>query len=328
MPDVRITYSRDKAAAAARLMEAIAGAGYAVRSDEIAELEDLFDPDHGHRSGDATLLIWSRTLLSSALHSGLLRQVRQERNLIEVSADGVGPQAPEGDNRVVMISGWRGQPFHPGWQRIADELKRICGSGSGVPEPPARAEPVLPRAAAADASVAEPRKDIRRLPIARLSLALLAAAGLFGAGFATATWVGTEGSGSQGAQATSAPIVEERSGAPADARQPGLVVPPMTRPVPLTAQAPAVAAAPASGTDASPGSPASEASSSPKRNRNGAERRKSERADNDRPAKASSAADKRYSRRNSKVMREFCEGAGSGTPQCRTFLRSTQQSRR
>jgi hypothetical protein len=37
---------------------------------------------------------------------------------------------------------------------------------------------------------------------------------------------------------------------------------------------------------------------------------------------------KRYSRRNSNIMRLFCQGSGRATPECRTFLREARRSRR
>ncbi|HEX8448481.1 MAG TPA: hypothetical protein VF652_02715, partial [Allosphingosinicella sp.] len=118
MADVAILHSADKEKAAARLAESVAAAGFTVDSVEIEDPSGLADA-LDRCGADARILIWSRSLVSHALHSGDLPGIRKLRGLIEVSADGITPPSGGDESRVVSISGWRGQPFHPGWQRIA-----------------------------------------------------------------------------------------------------------------------------------------------------------------------------------------------------------------
>lgn len=329
MADVRITYSPDKAAAAERIREAIAAEGYEAFSDPISDLEDLLETNDRKQPGTATLLVWSRPLVTAALRPGLLRQLRQQRNLIEVSPDGVGPQAPSGDSHVIMLSGWRGQPFHPGWQRIATELKRLSVPRTGAPAAPpvstsrptnAAEPPPKPKAVAGGSSGG------RR----GLILASLAALGLVSA-VGAGTWIGNMGDGgpredppAKARSTIPSPSAEiSQSAAPlvaATARQP---VQATTIPASTSEPADREALAAGASSAADPASPSA-------RQNSGATRKESRKA-----ATAKSRSDapapreiKPYSRRNSKVMRLFCEGSGRSTPQCRTFLRSTAARRR
>lgn len=325
MADVRIRYSPDRTAAAERLREAISAAGYAVASDQISDLDDLIAGEDRHRAGMVNLLIWSRPLLSSGLRPGLLRKLRQQRNLIQVSADGVGPQAADGDDHVILISGWRGQPFHPGWQRIASDLKRLCGpgtlaveteAGSGQLGPPAGSQPMP-----AEGAISNWWPSVRGLV-----LALLAAAGLFGAGYGISRWIGNDASGPQ--QPPAAPIQTRKAERAPAAGQPGIAadvgigeqsVPPsanpgLASPEPATVEPRQIQASPTP-------APASPAARKPSK----ATSRQATAEIAPRPTRGRSQMPnekKRYSRANSRTMRLFCEGSGRSTPQCRTFLRS------
>ena len=330
MADVRITFSPDRAAAAERLREAVSAEGYPVALAEISDVASLIESEDQPKPGGATLLIWSRPLVLSALRPGLLRKLRQQRNLIEVSPDGVGPDGGEGDSHVILISGWRGQPFHPGWQRLASELARVCGAPKqaletfeGLGSAAATAAPQAPPA--------EARQSSRRPQIARMALAVLAGAGLFAAGFAVSSWVRPGASGPQAPpQAAMRTDEAERAPVAADRRvPPGRATLEPADPSSLSRPAPSTPAAlePGSGMASSEAAPPSPAA----RNGSKTAARKANRDSETRRTKGGSQArgeTKRYSRRNSEVMRLFCRGSGRSTPQCRTFLRSTRGSRR
>lgn len=162
MADVAIIHAPDKGTAAARLADSVAASGFAVESVEIADPAELAGAV-GSAPGEARILIWSRPLVSHALHSGELHRIRQTSGLIEVSADGIAPPSRGDESRVLSISGWRGQPFHPGWQKIHLELKRLCGSRKASPPlaspPPTAAKDPVPKrsAPAAPAGLARPK---------------------------------------------------------------------------------------------------------------------------------------------------------------------------
>lgn len=311
MADVAIIHDADKGTAAARLVDAVAAAGFAVGTVEVddpAGLAALVESSEA----DARILIWSRPLVSHALHSGDLTRIRQLRGLIEVSADGIAPPTRGDDARIVSISGWRGQPFHPGWQRIQLELKQYCGVRKPAPEAPA-----LPAAAkdpASQGTAPAPPGGGARPKALRLALgggaAVLLVAGAVGA----ANWLGRDTPDPAPRQE----ILEPRGpAATAEAARPDAGT------APEAGEAP-IAAAPVSSL-----SPTAEPPVEPKPKPAASLAEADVPAARDRPASRQkqrsvpqAAPVKKYSRKNSKVMREFCERSGRSTPQCRTFLRS------
>src|SRR5688572_21500663 len=128
MVDVRLLYPSDKYEPAVRLAEAIAAAGYSVEREALAQSRAF--PRLAAEAGKATvlLLIWSRGLVTAAMASSGLAEARRHPNLVEVSVDGIEPAFGGEGSPVVLLCGWRGQPFHPGWQRILAEIKRLSGA--------------------------------------------------------------------------------------------------------------------------------------------------------------------------------------------------------
>jgi hypothetical protein len=310
MADVLILYPPGKTAAATRLEEAVAAGGYSAALEELDDRGAFPDVAARAATATATLLIWSRPLVSSAMIEGRLPALRQLAGLIEVSADGITPPVGGDDHRVALISGWRGQPFHPGWQTIWSRIEQRCGPGQ---RPAAR-----PKAAPS-----EPRPDRpRERPARRLPLAGAVAVALTAAAAGGALWIG----GGRRASPSAAP-------APS--------APPATSTaLPTTAAAPAQPApAPASQPTSVPPSPATPPPPPAAAAATGAESPRPEADEPEPPAVAAAPARpsrsraaerapvKRYSPKNSKVMRLFCEGSGRGTPQCKVFLRSVRAVR-
>jgi hypothetical protein len=307
MVQIRILYSPDKSVAAGRLAEAIEAAGYTVSQDEIAVPDRLGEAVADSLAAPAALLIWSRPLVSAALVQGSLPQLRQQRNLIEVSADGITPPSVADEARCILISGWRGQSFHPGWQRILAEIKRLCGTqhpGPQAASAPRSTRPVQRvKAEGGSGAGARPGRAGRWALLAALALAVVAAAAwtLLGRGnegfkpvvsrrertFLPQAHVAPARPHAVPAIVGSAPLRSAPAGtAPSDAAHPP--PPPMT--VEARREAP----------DASP---------SPAR----------------KPRKHIASAPlplKKYSSKNSGVMRLFCQRIGRSTPECRIFLHS------
>jgi hypothetical protein len=313
MADVAIIHSPDKETVAVRLREAIAGAGYDVRSVDVDRPEGLGEAIGG-AAGDARILIWSRPLVSHALHSGELAGIRQLPNLIEVSADGIMPPAGGDAMRVVLISGWRGQPFHPGWQRIHGEIKRLCGARKG-PAEAARSSASLPKRRSDDgagSAAATPTGGRAGRCLIGGAVAIL----LVGAGAGAAAWIGERALDGTPAQ----------SRGRAETLRAGATPPPPsmlnTGAAPVETQATAAAPiAPPSSTPTPPEA-AARAAKRPPRSEPSGHLPATARS---RPLRSLDAGPaKRYSPRNSKVMRQFCERNGRSTPQCRIFLRSVR----
>lgn len=324
MADVRITFSTDRTAAAERLREALSATGYLVALSPIADVEELIDSEE---LGSA-VLIWSRSLVLSAMRPGVLRRLRQQRRLIEVSPDGVGPDGGEGDSHVILISGWRGQPFHPGWQRLVSELKPPSGASKEASEVPSRPTQAEPPAAPQAVRTEAPRHDWRPR-IAKLALALLAAIGLFSAGFATSTWLRVGASGPE--EPTSAAMERDAKQAPLALDR---AIPPerpmVTQSGPPTPSGPNPAEPAITETPqaAAPSTPALETSDTREALKAPRKAKKENETGLTKGKSPAGGETKRYSRKNSAVMRLFCQGSGRSTPQCRTFLRETRATRR
>lgn len=314
MADVSIIHAADKGTAATRLADAIVAAGFSVGAVEVEDPAALAELLEGS-TAEARILIWSRALVSHALHSGELFRIRQLPGLIEVSADGITPPSRSDEARVVSISGWRGQAFHPGWQRIHVELKRLCGARKALPEAaprPAVAKDPPPRRTATAAPAGAARPKARRLMLGGGIAALLVAATV-----GAAVWLGdgapeapprralSEAPGPEAvAEAARAPLPAEPEPSQASAAQPPISG--STAPPPPAAEPPAAQAKAKAKAEASRAAP-SKAAARPT------------------PGPSPQGPVKKYSRKNSKVMRQYCERSGRGTPQCRTFLRSVRE---
>jgi hypothetical protein len=291
MSDILLLYATGKKGVAGQLADALGGAGYAVTQQEVADGDGASVPDRA-REAVAALLIWSRPLVSSAQLDRWLVKARSVRQLIEVSSDGITPAGDE--SRVVLLSGWRGQPFHPGWQRISARLKELCGPAKAAPAP-------APRQTATRGDSAKAAGSGKRIFLpAAIGVALLA-------GIAALAWPHRDAGRSE---AAAAPVATEAPppSAPAPAPAPVQAAAPVqTAPAPAPVAEPAPPVAPAQAPAARPAATTAA------------------HAVRHKPAAAAAAGPvKRYSPRNSKTMRLFCARSGRGTPQCQTFLRSTR----
>ncbi len=332
MADILIIYPADKQTATTRLSEAIASAGYSVTSSALSDPNGLPAALEQASTAKATLLIWSRSLVTSALQQGSLAKVRKQKNLVEVSADGITPLGEGDSSRVTQSSGWRGQPFHPGWQRILSELERLCGAPPAPVEklkqpPPKQAAPVeSSRTETAERAPSAPAPGPASPPrgFAKAAIAVVL---LLGLAIGAVSWISRS---TYQANSVSQPPPETAAPTPARSKSPAAVpaLPP-TVPQPSEASPPQTASAapalpapePKLKNDAAPAPSAPKAKAPTTRS---AEKS----SEPDRKARETSKAKprppvKRYSPRNSETMRLFCEGSGRSTPQCRTFLRST-----
>jgi hypothetical protein len=291
MSDILLIYSPDKKAFAGTLAEAARDAGYGVVPCEVAEADAPSIPGLA-RPAAAALLVWSRPLVSSATLEGWFASVRQLPNLIEVSADGIAPPSPD-DTRVVLLSGWRGQPFHLGWQRILAELKALCGTRKPAPRP-SPAAGVAPPGRPPEASARGDRDGPP--PRQRKGGFVVAAAAALVAGVGGLALMERKPSAPVPVAPAQGPAVSPATPDRAPAPEPAPAAPGE----PASAVAPAAQAPPAAPAPVSHG-PAPKAAH-----------------------RFDGGPTKRYSPRFSKTMRQFCARSGRSTPQCRIFLRSTR----
>jgi hypothetical protein len=335
MVDVRLLHPKEKLEAAARLAEAIEAAGYTVERQAIADTGAFPALPAKGADPEVLLLIWSRGLVTAAMNGGLA-EARRHPNLIEASVDGIEPGVGGEASPVVLLSGWRGQPFHHGWQRILADIKRLSGPREAASKPATAAQP--------ESDGRGPPGPARRSGTHRTGVrAAVAAGALLVASLGAATaldWGGTEAgadarAGSPTAPAESLPATavpgpppgepammvqaDERATAsyasPAAASEPSALAP-------TVAPASVSDARPAAASDASPAARKPEAGRAEPRRKAAAQSVGAKRL-----ARASEPAVKRYSRKYSKTMRLFCQRSGRSTPQCRTFARSMRDQR-
>src|SRR5687767_423992 len=91
MSDVLLIFSPDKETVGNRIAEAIGSAGFTTDSKRVSALNCLTETLEKSPAAPATLLLWSRQLVSSARDAGMLDRIRCDPSLIEVSADGIEP---------------------------------------------------------------------------------------------------------------------------------------------------------------------------------------------------------------------------------------------
>ena len=318
MSDILILFPPDKKVAAQQIAEALAAAGFSGR------LTPLGDGGGeaalgAARGGGAAILIWSRALAASADLEGWLRPLRKSPDLVEVSTDGIAPL--EGDeSRVVLLSGWRGQPFHLGWQRI---VSRLEASGAAQSSTPAAASATRQTGAAATetrAAAAGPARRDESPARRRFAIPAIAAAVLLAVAGAAA-WIGD---------------------GPRQAAEPGRpaapIAAPLPAPEPLPSPTPQPAGAVTGGETALEGSePVTATTGSPanpprtSRSAKAATTAGRTRAGPPPATKARAPVPpvvKRYSKKRSKLMRKFCERSGRNTLECRIFARSTRAAQR
>jgi hypothetical protein len=77
-------------------------------------------------------VIWSEGAAASALICDEANAARQQKKLIQVSADGRAPPAPFDQAPVAQLSGWRGESGHPGWRQVIEQLEAMSASSGGA----------------------------------------------------------------------------------------------------------------------------------------------------------------------------------------------------
>ena len=352
--DVLIYHSRDKMVPAQRLTEAVRALGYAAHLVEAEGAERM--PIARPGDAGAVLVLWSKGAMASAALQAAAEEARRRCTLIEASADGIMPVAALDAPGAALISGWRGEPFHPGWQRIAGELRQICGAPSAAPPPAAAKAAAMSSPAASATPPAKAAGGAARYAARSPAMVLAGLLVLLFAGMGAAAWIGRE---TPQRPAVAAPVpAPAQQQQPQQPQQPQLPQEPQeaqqhvsgdelqpvagagevfAAPPPPAYEAPRAPARPSRAAEAA--RPAAKAAASKARPRpaarsapfdlaawcagqgHSADRCRDLRREARRERRAQGERPVRY--RNARNMRRFCDGAGRRTPQCRTFVRNT-----
>ena len=292
MAEVVICCADEDRAIARRLADAVTRAGYSVWWNE-APAADFWNSDEVIAQigeAEAVVALWSRASAASALFRTEAEAARGQHKLILTSADGRAPPAPFDGAEIILIDNWHGGHGHSGLRRILAAIEKSCGAripAGDLPAPKRHGAVVLAAALA--------------------GAALLAAA--------TLPW---------GGRPDRAPAEPEIAASPmAPPAMPAMAVP---RAAPAVAK-PTVAPEP----------PKSEVQLALKTElpAREAESRQGNRPSAATAAKATAkvakakaprkAAGPRIKYRYAENMRLFCEAAGKGTQQCRTFRRNVRR---
>ena len=314
MVDVRLLYPAEKMEAAARLAGSIEAAGYGVERKALSDPQVFPDLVAEGREARVLLLVWSRTLVSAAaMAQDSLGEARRRANFIEVSPDGIEPALGGEVSPVVLLSGWRGQPFHLGWRRILGDIERLCGSRDAAARNArdARTAPVAAAGAAPASRRARPTAWAGFAAGAVIAAALGAAAVL------------DRGAPGAPPPAESRPALAGTASSPAAANAARQQAPPVGVEKQFAEGSPARASSPEAATQVASGAKRGPAADLPVGRAAAAPRSPGPK----RLASASAGEVKRYSRKHSKTMRLFCQRSGRSTPQCRTFARSMRALR-
>ncbi|MFM7379413.1 MAG: toll/interleukin-1 receptor domain-containing protein [Erythrobacter sp.] len=129
MVDVFISYSRADQNQVVMLARKVMDEGYQVWWDQ-----DL--PPH-LSYGDvitakisevrAAVVVWSETAVQSEWVRAEADFARNQKKLIQVASHGVIPPMPFNQIQCASLSGWGGEPDHPGWEKVKASLAALCG---------------------------------------------------------------------------------------------------------------------------------------------------------------------------------------------------------
>lgn len=290
MADVILCYASEDAAVAGRLAAAVAHRGYSLWSEDELTQGSGADITDRISPAKAAIVIWSAAAAASEWVRAEANFARGQKKLIQATIDDRPPPLPFRPADMVSIADWRGDEAHPGWRRIRAALEALCGPA------PARkaAAPAPVRAVGSPPPAPAPAGRRRGWLVAGFTLALLAAVAL-----GTLAWM-----------RDLAPITRQGQAPPVAASD--------DRVRPAPAAEPKAAAPEADPTllEVLPPEPPTRTAEAPP------PRGRAEAVPSPRPTGP------RISRENSQNMRLFCERAGRGTPQCRTFARQLRNARR
>jgi hypothetical protein len=331
MTDVVICSCNEDVGVAATVGDALSRRGYAVWRDEAPD-DDFWNSDavlDRIKLAKAAIVIWSRDASASALFRAQANAARQQKKLVQLSADGSMPPFPFDEAPLADISDWRGQSHHPGWRQATAGIATLAGATAGElshPSFPNLLDLVRSRLRR-DPRPERPRRSASLFasPIPGLKAGLAASIALVTAA-AAAGWVADRPRTAPAAKPVAA--VETIPARPVVRAEP-----PVAPPVPKAETFAAHSVQP----PAPAPKPPVEAAENPLK----AESAKAEKSVGAKVAKTAGsralatkhagkarrprAAAPKIKYKYSENMQLFCERAGQGTPQCRVFRRNVRK---
>jgi adenylate cyclase len=153
MSDVFISYARPNEREAKAVAASLQAMGYDVwRDDEIPAHRSFADViEERLRLSKAVVVIWSTEAVKSQWVQSEADRARADDKLVQLTLDGGALPMPFDRIQCVNLSGWSGDPAHPGLAKVAASVEALAGGArSGRParvaaaQPPALSVCVLP----------------------------------------------------------------------------------------------------------------------------------------------------------------------------------------
>jgi adenylate cyclase len=164
MSDVFISYARSTAKQAQAITDALQALGYSVwRDDDLPSHRTYSDViEEQLASAKSVLVIWSAEAVKSHWVRSEADRARADSKLVQVAVDdGARLPMPFDQIQCADLTGWKGEPDHPAWSRVAASIADVVGG---------RAPALAPAAGAARPAPALPDKpSIAVLPFNNMS---------------------------------------------------------------------------------------------------------------------------------------------------------------
>jgi class 3 adenylate cyclase/tetratricopeptide (TPR) repeat protein len=134
MPDVFLSYKRENAAAAERLVEGLRGAGFDVwwDVDIPADAPWEYTIERALAAAKVVIVCWSRAALDSDNVRSEARWAREQGRLVQVFVEPCNPPLFFGERQGVELSNWSGDGADPRFARLVSHIQGRLKDAAGV----------------------------------------------------------------------------------------------------------------------------------------------------------------------------------------------------
>ena len=133
MSDVFISYARSTEAQAKRIDEALRALGHEVWRDDQIAAHQAFGKVLEERlaAARAVLVLWSADASESEWVRSEASRARTMGKLAQLRLDATPLPMPFDQIQCADLSGWNGEPEHPGWRKVIDSVADLTGAPRG-----------------------------------------------------------------------------------------------------------------------------------------------------------------------------------------------------
>lgn len=137
MSDIFVSYARSDEARAERVAEALRADGFQVWRDDQLPAHRAYAEVIEERLGSAlaVVVLWSADAAKSQWVRAEADTARNAGTLVQAALDGGIPPLPFNQIQCADLSGWRGNPDFPGWQKLLGSVRELAGDAAPAPTP-------------------------------------------------------------------------------------------------------------------------------------------------------------------------------------------------